>query len=142
MLVGSAIDVRVNQGLLEIACEISIASSKEELEEFVAEIYFKLLGSKKLPRSSLIGKPVSKELTEREAAIYIGRSINFLRKCRMAKYAGDKNFQGPQYTRLSERNIRYPIEELDKWLADHMKMTRNAKYDTTEVTPKSCIRRY
>ncbi|GHS90520.1 hypothetical protein AGMMS49957_16700 [Synergistales bacterium] len=138
---GGAIDVRVNQGLLKIACEILVASSKEELEEFISEIYYKLLGSRKLPSSSLIGKPVSKELTEHEAAIYIGRSINFLRKCRMAKYAGDKNFQGPQYTRFSERNIRYSIEELDKWLASRMKMTNNAKYEMAEVTPKS-RRRY
>jgi hypothetical protein len=129
MLMGSAIDMRVDHGCLKMVCEIPVASSKEELEEFVSEIHFKLLGSKKLPPGSLIGKPVSKELTEHEAAIYIGRSVNFMRKCRMAKYAKQKNFQGPKYTRITERNIRYPIDELDKWLVSRAKMTSNAKYE-------------
>jgi hypothetical protein len=54
-------------------------------------------------------------LNEKDAAKYIGRSVSFLRSCR---YDGKKSGQsrGPKYTRDSQRCIRYPVKELDKWL--------------------------
>jgi hypothetical protein len=74
-----------------------------------------LLGDSKKPKLPSFGLSV-KELTEEEAAIYIGRSRSFLRNCRMKGKAGTRR-RGPRYRRDSERTIRYPVAELDKWLA-------------------------
>ena len=67
----SAINVSVDKGFLRVIGEISIASSKEELEVFVAEIHGKLLGDKEFSKAPSFGL-ASKELCEAEAAIYIG----------------------------------------------------------------------
>ena len=124
-----AISVCVEKGCLRVLGEISVASGKEELEEFVSEISFKLLGDKSVPKLRSFGISV-KELNEKEAAVYIGRSRSFLRKCRMEGFVG-KHQRGPKYTRDSERTIRYPIDELDKWLASRKKFQANCevKYD-------------
>ena len=111
----SAINVSVDKGFLRVIGEISIASSKEELEAFVAEIHGKLLGDKEFSKAPSFGL-ATKELCEADAAIYIGRSKSFLRSCRREGKKG-KRPRGPKYTRDSVRSIRYPIEELDKWLA-------------------------
>jgi hypothetical protein len=123
----SAVNVCVDKGCLRVVGEIPVSSSKEDLEAFVSEISLKLLGDKKKPKLPSFGL-MKKELTEADAAVYIGRSKSFLRKCRMAGKAG--TFQrGPKYTRDSERCIRYPVDELDKWL------TSRAKYEANcEVT--------
>ena len=121
----SAISVFVDKGCLRVIGEISVASGKEELEEFLSEISFKLLGDKRLPKLRSFGVSV-KELNEKDAAIYIGRSKSFLRKCRMEGFVG-KIQRGPKYTRDSERTIRYPIDELDKWLANRKKFQANCE---------------
>ena len=111
----SMINVAVDKGFLRVVGEIPIASSKEELEAFIAEINWQLLGDKECSKTPSFGLAV-KELTETDAAIYIGRSKSFLRACRREGKKG-KRPRGPKYTRDSERSIRYPVSELDKWLA-------------------------
>lgn len=113
----SMINVSVDKGFLRVIGEVPVASSKAELEAFVAEIGWQLLGDKKCVKTPSFGLNV-KEFTETEAAIYIGRSKSFLRSCRREGKKG-KRSRGPKYTRYSERSIRYPVAELDKWLASH-----------------------
>lgn len=121
----SAINVSVDKGCLRLVGEIPVASSKEDLEVFVLDIKQKLLGDRKMPRLPSFGL-AKRELTEAEAAIYIGRSKSFLRKCRAEGNAGG-NQRGPKFTRVSERTIRYPIDELDKWLASRAKYGANCE---------------
>lgn len=111
----SMVNVSVDHGFLRVLGEIAVASSKEELEAFVAEINWKLLGDQKISKLPSFGL-AARELTEADAAIYIGRSKSFLRKCRIEGRVG-KRQRGPKYTRDSQRSIRYPVDELDKWLA-------------------------
>ena len=121
----NTIIVCVDKGCLRVIGEIPVTSSKEDLEAFISEISFKLLGDKKMPKLRSFGL-TTKELTEAEAAIYIGRSKSFLRKCRMEGNVG-KHQRGPKYTRDSARSIRYPIDELDKWLANRKKYEANCE---------------
>lgn len=111
----SAINVSVEKGFLRVIGEIPVTSSKEELEAFVSDINWRLLGDKQTPKAPSFGLR-TRELTEADAAIYIGRSRSFLRSCRHEGKRG-KRPRGPKYTRDSARSIRYPVEELDKWLA-------------------------
>ena len=110
-----AINVSVEKGFLRVIGEIPVASSKEELEAFISDINWRLLGDKEMPKAPSFGMR-TKELTEADAAIYIGRSRSFLRSCRHEGRKG-KRPRGPKYTRDSARSIRYPVDELDKWLA-------------------------
>ena len=121
----SAISVCVDKGCLRVIGEIPVASGKNELEAFVSEIHLMLLGNKKLPKTPSFGL-TKKELTEADAAVYIGRSKSFLRKCRMEGNVG-KHQRGPKYTRDSARCIRYPVDELDKWLASRKKYEANCE---------------
>jgi hypothetical protein len=123
--VESAIDVSVDKGCLRLVGEIPVASSREDLEAFVLDISLKLLGKKKMPKLPSFGLR-TKELTETEAAVYIGRSKSFLRKCRAEGSAGGHQ-RGPKYTRDSERSIRYPLDELDKWLANRARYEANCE---------------
>jgi len=123
--VESAISVCVEKGCLRVIGEIPVASGKNELEAFVSEIHLMLLGNKKLPKTPSFGL-TKKELTEADAAVYIGRSKSFLRKCRMEGNVG-KHQRGPKYTRDSARCIRYPVDELDKWLASRKKYEANCE---------------
>lgn len=111
----SAINVSVEKGFLRVVGEIPVTSTKEELEGFILEINCRLLGNKEMPKAPSFGL-CTRELTEADAAIYIGRSRSFLRSCRHEGKKG-KRPRGPKYTRDSERSIRYPVVELDKWLA-------------------------
>ena len=111
----SAINVSVEKGFLRVIGEIPVTSTKEELEAFVSDINWRLLGDKEMPKPPSFGLHI-RELTEADAAIYIGRSRSFLRACRREGKKG-KRPRGPKYTRDSERSIRYPVEELDKWLS-------------------------
>jgi hypothetical protein len=109
-----AIDIRIEGGFLQITGRISVISADEDLEAFVRELKFQLFGEKETRRDN--GQaPGPKDLNEKDAAIYIGRSVSFLRTCR---YKGRKSGQdkGPKYTRDSARCIRYPVRELDRWL--------------------------
>ena len=121
----SGINVYVDKGCLRVVGEIPVTSGKEELEHFLSEISFRLLGDKKMPKLRSFAV-TTKELTETEAAIYIGRSRSFLRKCRMEGNVG-KHQRGPKYTRDSARTIRYPVDELDKWLASRRKYEANCE---------------
>ena len=123
-----AVSVCVDKGCLRVIGEIPITSSKEALEAFLSEISLKLLGDKKMPKLRSFGV-TTKELTETEAAVYIGRSKSFLRKCRMEGNVG-KHQRGPKYTRDSARTIRYPVDELDKWLASRKKYEANCEVTT------------
>ena len=126
----SAINVSVEKGCLRLVGEIPVASSKEDLEVFVLDIKQKLLGDRKMPRLPSFGM-ARKELTEAEAAIYIGRSKSFLRKCRAEGSAGGRQ-RGPKYTRDTERSIRYPVDELDKWLSGRAKYGANCEIAQSE----------
>ncbi len=110
-----AINVSVEKGFLRVIGEIPVASTKEELETFISDINLRLLGDKEMPKAPSFGLR-TKELTEADAAIYIGRSRSFLRNCRHVGRKA-KRPRGPKYTRDSARSIRYPVDELDKWLA-------------------------
>ena len=121
----SAINVCIEKGCLRVIGEIPITSGKEGLEAFLSEITLELLGDKKVPKLRSFGFS-TKELTEADAAVYIGRSRSFLRKCRMEGNVG-KHQRGPKYTRDSERTIRYPVDELDKWLASRKKYEANCE---------------
>jgi hypothetical protein len=120
-----AINVCVEKGCLRVTGEIPVTSGKEDLEAFLSELRLRLLGDKKMPKLPSFGLK-TKELREAEAAIYIGRSKSFLRKCRMNGGAGGGQ-RGPKYTRDSARTIRYPIDELDKWLASRAKYEANCE---------------
>jgi hypothetical protein len=109
------INVSVDKGFLRVFGEIPVMSNKDELEAFVSEINWLLLGDKECAKTPSFGLAV-KELNEADAAIYIGRSKSFLRTCRREGKKG-KRARGPKYTRDSARSIRYPVSELDKWLA-------------------------
>lgn len=54
-------------------------------------------------------------LTEPEAAIYIGMSVQFLRQDR-SNGRRENITSGPSYIRVGSRTIRYLIEDLDAWL--------------------------
>jgi hypothetical protein len=114
-VVEGAVSIRVERGCLRVLGEIPVSCGREELEAFVAEICLKLLGDSKKPKLPSFGLTV-KELTEAEAAIYIGRSRSFLSNCRIKGKTGAGR-RGPKFTRDSQRAIRYSVAELDKWLA-------------------------
>jgi hypothetical protein len=125
MPVISGIDVCVDKGCLRVTGEIPVVSSREDLEAFVSEISLRLLGDKKAPKLPSFGLS-TRELTEADAAVYIGRSKSFLRKCRVEGGAGSGQ-RGPKYTRDSARCIRYPVDELDRWLASRAKYEANCE---------------
>jgi hypothetical protein len=106
----------IEKGYLRIDAKISLANAGEEIEGFINELKFQLLGDKKLKKHQPLNLP-TQELNEKDAARYIGRTVSFLRACR---YAGKtkKGERGPRYTRGTKRSIRYPVKELDKWLAN------------------------
>ncbi|MDR3281253.1 MAG: hypothetical protein LBT23_12180 [Synergistaceae bacterium] len=121
----SAVRVFVERGRLRVVGEIPVVSGRAELEAFVSEITVKLLGdNKKIKRPPFA--LLTKELTEAEAAIYIGHSRSFLKKCRIYGRAGG-HMRGPKFTRDTRRCIRYPIEELDKWLANRVRYETNCE---------------
>lgn len=120
-----AINVTIENGFLKVIGEVPVTCGKDDMEDFLSEISLKLLGKKKKAKVPSFGL-VKKELSETEAAIYIGRSKSFLRKCRMAGSTGTVQ-RGPRYTRDSERCIRYPVDELDKWLSSRTKYEANCE---------------
>jgi hypothetical protein len=121
----SAVSVHVEKGCLRVIGEISIASDREALEAFIAEINMKLLGDSKKPKLPSFSM-AAKELAEADASIYIGRSRAFLKKCRLDGSTGGRS-RGPRFTRDSARCVRYPIDELDKWLAGRARYETNCE---------------
>jgi hypothetical protein len=59
-----------------------------------------------------------KAVNEKDAAVYIGLTVAYLRK---ARWLG----KGPRFLRLG-RTIRYRIEDLDEWLEQHRVETRES----------------
>ena len=109
-------DTHIEKGYLRISAQIPLVSTGEEIETFIRELKFQLLGDKKVKDYGPINLP-PQELNEKDAARYIGRTVSFLRSCR---YAGKttNGDRGPKYTRGTKRSIRYPVKELDKWLGN------------------------
>ncbi len=56
----SAINVSVDKGFLRVIGEVPVVSSKAELEAFVAEINWQLLGDKKCVKTPSFGRPVNR----------------------------------------------------------------------------------
>ena len=110
------VDVSIEHGILKVFGEIPVSCSYIELEAFVKEICSKLLGDDK----PLAFHVVRRELTEEEAAEYIGKSKSFLRRCRKDGAVNGQQ-RGPRFTRDTERTIRYPVDELDKWLVSRQR---------------------
>jgi hypothetical protein len=79
---------------------------------FIEELKFQMLGSEDNVNVKTVAY-VPKELNEKDAAQYIGRSLSYLRSFRL-KGKGRRE-GGPKYTRDTARCIRYPVKELDKW---------------------------
>ena len=107
------IDIHIEGGYLQIKGRIPVATAGDELESFVSELKFQLFGERSQDGQSQDFAP--KDLNEKDAAKYIGRSVSFLRDCRYGGKNKGKR-RGPKYTRVSQRCIRYPVQELDKWL--------------------------
>jgi hypothetical protein len=122
---GGAVRVFVERGCLRVIGEIPVVSDRAELEAFISEINVKLLGDEKKPKRQALAL-VTKELTEAEAAIYIGHSRSFLKKCRIYGSV-DGHTRGPKFTKDTRRCIRYPVDELDKWLASRAKYEANCE---------------
>jgi hypothetical protein len=114
MKVSNNISIHIEGGYLQISCQIPVVNAGSEIESFIRELKFQVFGDEKVKNE----QPASlapKDLNEKDAAKYIGRTVSFLRNCR---YRRGKNAQerGPKYARDSQRCIRYPVKELDKWL--------------------------
>lgn len=110
----SNISIFVEGGYLQISCQIPVTSDSDDMGAFIDELKFHLLGS----RDSTNVKTVvyaPKELNEKDAAKYIGRSLSYLRSFRL-NGKGRRKSGGPKYTRDTAHCIRYPVRELDKWL--------------------------
>jgi hypothetical protein len=122
---GSAVNISVYEGYLRLVGEIPLTSSEEDLENFMSEISLQLLGHKQKPKLPSFGIE-RKELTEAEAAVYIGRSRSFLRRCRIYGKVGTC-YRGPKFTKYGKRTTRYPIDELDEWLESQEKYAANCE---------------
>jgi hypothetical protein len=114
MKVANNISIHIEGGFLQISGQIPVASAGAEIESFIRELKFHLFGEAQVKNDRPEGIS-PKDLNEKDAAKYIGRSVSFLRSCRYnGKHHGRD--RGPKYARDSERCIRYPVKELDSWL--------------------------
>lgn len=111
---GLVLDVYIDKGNLKILGELPVTSDPQEIRAFLSEIKYRLLGDKNI--DDLAPGLMHRELTEEEAAKYIGKSRSFLQKCRREGRRSGK-LRGPKYTRDTSRTIRYPVDELERWLA-------------------------
>ena len=69
-----------------------------------------------IQNSELDRKMESKRaLNEKEAAAYIGMSVSFLQKDRLADGRPRGHAPGPRYIKIG-RAVRYLVEDLDAWL--------------------------
>ena len=67
--------------------------------------------------------PQRRLLNEQETALYLGMSVAFLRKSRMAgSRAG--HTPGPPWIRLG-RAVRYDLVDLDQWIAGNKRMPKS-----------------
>jgi hypothetical protein len=114
MKVANNISIHIEGGYLQISGQVPVASAGAEIESFIRELKFQVFGEAQA-QNDCPPPPSPKDLNEKDAAKYIGRSVSFLRSCR---YKGKHHGRdpGPKYARDSERCIRYPVSELDNWL--------------------------
>ena len=110
----SNINIYVEGGYLQISCQVPIASTTDDLAAFIEELKFHMLGSGNNTNVKSIAY-APRELNEKDAAKYIGRSLSYLRSFRLNGKNRRKE-SGPKYTRDTARCVRYPVKELDKWL--------------------------
>jgi hypothetical protein len=110
------ISIYVEGGYLQIVCQIPVTSTTDDMAAFLEELRFQMLGSEQNANVKTIAYAL-KELNEKDAARYIGRSLSFLRSFRL-NGKGKRQENGPKYTRDTARCVRYPVKELDKWLAN------------------------
>ena len=61
--------------------------------------------------------PIQRLLNEKQAAAYLGVSVAWLRQSRM-KNPPAKSTTGPPFHKFGKL-VRYSIEDLDGWLAEH-----------------------
>jgi hypothetical protein len=114
MKVPNNISIRIEGGYLQISAQMSVVNAGAEIEPFIRELKFQLFGDAETINDQ--PAPIApRDLDEKDAAKYIGRSVSFLRDCRYGGKNKGKR-RGPKYTRISQRCIRYPVQELDKWL--------------------------
>jgi hypothetical protein len=112
--VANNISIFVEGGHLQIHCQIPVASTSDDIAAFIEELKFHMLGDERNTNVKTVAY-APKELNERDAAQYIGRSLSYLRSFRL-NGKGKRRDGGPKYTRDTARCIRYPVKELDKWL--------------------------
>ena len=108
------INIYVEGGYLQIVCQVPVASTSEDIAAFIEELKFHMLGSEQNTNIRAIAY-APRELNEKDAAKYLGRSLSFLRSFRL-NGKGKRKDSGPKYTRDTARCVRYPVKELDKWL--------------------------
>jgi hypothetical protein len=114
MKVPNNISIHIEGGYLQIRGQIPVVNANEEIESFIQDLKFQLFGEGRA-KMTHPASPAPRDLDEKDAAKYIGRSVSFLRECRYGGKSRSKD-RGPKYTRVSPRCIRYPVYELDKWL--------------------------
>jgi hypothetical protein len=115
----NAINIYIESGHVQINCQIPVASTTEDIAVFIEELKFHLLGNEQSPNVKMIAY-APKELNEKDAAKYIGRSVSYLRTFRL-KGKRRRNEEGPKYTRDTARCVRYSVMDLDIWLANRKK---------------------
>jgi hypothetical protein len=108
------ISIFVEGGYLQINCQIPVTSTSDDITAFIEELKFHMLGGALNANVRAIAY-APRELNEKDAARYIGRSLSYLRSFRL-NGKGRRQDNGPKYTRDTSRCVRYPIKELDKWL--------------------------
>ncbi|MDR3322261.1 MAG: hypothetical protein LBS93_07410 [Synergistaceae bacterium] len=123
----NGVAISIEGGILKISAQIPMVNAGEEIEMFVRELRFQLFGSMDGGSVSL-SNPASRDLNEKDAAKYIGRSVSFLRDCRY-KIKNGIQCNGPKYTRDSARRIRYPVMELNRYLERRDKKLFNSTLD-------------
>jgi hypothetical protein len=110
----SNINIFVEGGYLRITCQVPVSSTSDDLAAFIEELKFHVLGSERNTNVRTISY-APKELNEKDAARYIGRSVSFLRSFRL-KGKNKREGGGPKYTKDTRHCVRYPVKELDAWL--------------------------
>jgi hypothetical protein len=110
----NSISIHVEGGYVQLSCQIPISSTEEDIAAFIEELKFHMLGDKRNLNVHAISY-APRELNEKDAAKYIGRSVSFLRSFRL-KGKKKRDGAGPKYTKDTQHCVRYPVKELEMWL--------------------------
>jgi len=108
------INIYVEGGYLQINCQVPVTSTSDDIAAFIEELKFHMFGREQ----NTDVRPIAyapRELNEKDAARYIGRSLSYLRSFRL-NGKNRRRENGPKYTRDTARCVRYPVKELDTWL--------------------------